>query len=186
MSRNKEGTRSPLESFCWEQLEKAGIEFEYEKSYELFPPFTFNGVSIEKTTKKKELHIKRNQHLDIKFTPDFVGKEWVLEVKGHRTADFDLRWKIFKNHIKERGYLLLLPMNQREVMVSVNILKKWIQGDRTWSNERILQEYAVIKQSPKKHPKSKVVQVKKGEAGLVRKRGLHSPSRRQRSRLPIN
>ena len=170
MEKTKDNTRSPLERFCWMHLEKEGVPFIYEKSFELLPSFSYTGTVLEKTPTKKKLHVKNNKFQNIEFTPDFIGTDWVLEVKGARRPDFNLRWKMFKNLIKEKRWLLLLPTNQQEVLVSIAIIKKWIEGDRNWDNERILCEYALVKQPPQKHTKPKALQTKKRKAGPVRKR----------------
>lgn len=47
-----------------------------------------------------------------------------METKGVRRPDFDLRWKIFKAFIKNKGWLLLLPSTQKDVLVAVEIIKK--------------------------------------------------------------
>lgn len=105
-------------------LEEEGVAFEYEKSFELLPSFSFSGLVLEKTKAKRNLHVKTNRFKNIIFTPDFIGDTWVMEVKGIRRPDFDLRWKMFKNLIKEKGWLLLLPTTQLQVLVSINIIKK--------------------------------------------------------------
>jgi hypothetical protein len=47
----------------------------------------------------------------------------VIETKGLRRPDFDLRWKLFKHLIKEENWLLLMPGNQIQVDISIQILK---------------------------------------------------------------
>lgn len=83
--------RNPLEAFCSEVLIKAGLDFEYEKSYELFPAFTPNIIAIERKGKSKILKTRQNKYQNIIFSPDFVGDGWIVETKGIRRPDFDLR-----------------------------------------------------------------------------------------------
>ena len=153
-------TRNNLEEFCWEQLDREGIAFEYERSIELFPPFQFKGISIEK--RNKNLKIKNNKYQDIVYSPDFSGKNWVIETKGLRRPSFDLRWKIFKYMIRSKGWLLLMPTNQKEVLICIAILKQWLKNDREWSDSRILQIAESIQQPAKKRAKPKGTKAKEG------------------------
>ena len=37
--------------------------------------------------------------LGIKYTPDFEGKDFIIECKGRPNDTFPLRWKMFKKHV---------------------------------------------------------------------------------------
>lgn len=65
--------RNDLERFCAKSLERAGLQFEYEKTFELFPAFSTNIVCIERPGKSRYLKQKADKYLNMKFSPDFVG-----------------------------------------------------------------------------------------------------------------
>lgn len=65
--------RNPLEEFCSEQLQKAGLQFEYEKSFELIPAFTPSPISIERKGKSKIMKSGAKKYKNIIISPDFVG-----------------------------------------------------------------------------------------------------------------
>ena len=67
--------------------------------------------------------IKR--YLNIKYTPDFVGKGFIIETKGRANESFPLRWKLFKKLITERrlGPLTLYkPQNHKECDETVRLI----------------------------------------------------------------
>jgi hypothetical protein len=34
--------------------------------------------------------------LNLKYTPDFIGEDFIIETKGRANDSFPLRWKLFK------------------------------------------------------------------------------------------
>lgn len=167
---DRSDVRSDLELFAANALEKEGIKFDYEVTVELAPPFTYKGVCVERTPGKKQMRVRNDKYQRIIYTPDFVGKDWIMETKGVRRPDFDLRWKIFKETIKGEGWLLLLPSNQLDVLASIEIIKKWVNGDRQWDNKRLLQEYEDIKLTFVSSTKSKTAKTKERSSGTVQRR----------------
>jgi len=118
--RNKSSAfRSPLEEFTQKALDRAGLKFEYEKDvYLLQPSFTSPHEIIEWKGVKE---IKQTKIRKITYTPDFTGEGWVIEVKGHRTNEFNIKWKLFKYLIqKEKPMFICLPRNQKQVIECVN------------------------------------------------------------------
>jgi hypothetical protein len=75
---------SGLEVYCYKQLVDNKIQFEYTPlTFVLDYPFTFNGDVYEPDLKRGLLLAKRtNKYQSIKYTPDFVGKDWIIETKG--------------------------------------------------------------------------------------------------------
>lgn len=118
--RNKPSTfRSPLEAFTSKALERAGLEFEYEKDVYLLQPSFSSPHEILEWKGLKE--IKQTKIRSITYTPDFTGNGWVIEVKGHRTNEFNIKWKLFKYLIqKEKHMFICLPRNQKQVIECVN------------------------------------------------------------------
>lgn len=85
--------RSRLETFTYKELKAAGIEAEYEQHiFQLLPAF------VSKSGKK---------YRSMKYKPDFVGKDFIIECKGYPNDAWPLRMKLFE-------YVLLsqnLPYN---------------------------------------------------------------------------
>jgi hypothetical protein len=98
--------RSSLEAFTYKLLIESGLEFQYEpQSFELIPPFEYKGEKIRAAT----------------YKPDFVGPNWIIEVKGFETDAFKLRWKMFKWRLSQSDtqYNLFLPKNQAQVREAI-------------------------------------------------------------------
>ena len=36
------------------------------------------------------------KYLPIKYTPDFIGEDFIIETKGRANESFPIRWKLFK------------------------------------------------------------------------------------------
>jgi len=119
--------KSGLEKSMYKALKNAGISCEYEKhTFELLPSFTFNNDCIERQANGKSGFINRGNKkvLNIKYTPDFVGYDFIIETKGRANEAFPLRWKMFK-------YLMSLtcdkrtlykPQSQSECLETVRII----------------------------------------------------------------
>lgn len=121
--------RSKLEKYCAEQLDAAGVKYEYEP-YEvvLVDSFVYPGTVWQKvggkTKKYKELKRKvRSQ----KYKPDFVGNGWVIETKGYLTPKARVVWKLFKKHLVDTGkehWALFMPTNKTEVRQTVKLVSE--------------------------------------------------------------
>ena len=109
-------------------LKKAKIKAKYEgQTFELIPSFEFNLESIERQSNGKGEYKNRGNKkiLNIKYTPDFVGKGFIIETKGRANESFPLRWKLFKKLITERrlGPLTLYkPQNQKECDETIRLI----------------------------------------------------------------
>lgn len=80
--------KSPLEGYTYNAFKKANISVNYEpEHYELLPKFDYLG----------------KHYRNIKYTPDFVGDNFICECKGRVQRDFPLRWKMFLFKFKEMG-----------------------------------------------------------------------------------
>lgn len=80
--------KSPLEGYTYSAFKKAKIPIEYEPThFELQPKFEYMG----------------KKYRNIKYTPDFLGKDFVCECKGRVQRDFPLRWKMFLFKFKQEG-----------------------------------------------------------------------------------
>lgn len=120
---------SGLEKYMYKALKEAGIYTEYEKhSYELLPSFSFNNDCIERQSNGKGDFINRGNKkvLNLKYTPDFVGHEFIIETKGRANDSFPLRWKMFKYYMVVNGdkRTLYKPQSQRECDETIQLILK--------------------------------------------------------------
>lgn len=111
---------SNLEKYMYLALKKAKIHALYEgETFELVGAFEFPFESFERQSNGKgELQNRGNKKvLNIKYTPDFIGKNFIIEVKGRANESFPMRWKLFKKYIAEHKlppFTLYKPQNQSE------------------------------------------------------------------------
>ena len=119
---------SGLERYMYMALKKAKIKAKYEgQTFQLIPSFEFDLECIERCANGKGEYKNRGNKkiLNIKYTPDFIGKDFIIETKGRANESFPLRWKLFKKLITERrlGPLTLYkPQNQKECDETVRLI----------------------------------------------------------------
>ena len=120
---------SGLERYTYLALKKAKLYEGYENEvFQLIESFDFINVSVEKQANGKGDYKNRGQKkiLGIKYTPDFVGKDYIIECKGRANESFPIRWKLFKlwltNH--KIGKTLYKPQNQKEVDQTIILIKE--------------------------------------------------------------
>jgi hypothetical protein len=120
---------SGLEKFMYKSLRDAKIEFRYEdESFELLPSFNFNNDCYERQSNGKGDFINRGNKkvLNIKYTPDFIGEDFIIETKGRANESFPLRWKMFKYlmHLMNDKRTLYKPQNQDQCLETVKLILK--------------------------------------------------------------
>jgi len=118
---------SGLERYMYMALKKANIKADYEgMTYELFPSFDFNIKSYERCGNGKGEYKNRGNKkiLNIKYTPDFIGKGFIIETKGRANESFPLRWKMFKKHVIDelKPIILFKPQNQKECDETIRLI----------------------------------------------------------------
>jgi len=118
---------SGLERYMYIALKKAKIKADYEgMTYELFPGFNFDIKSYERCGNGKGAYKNRGNKkiLNIKYTPDFIGKGFIIETKGRANESFPLRWKMFKKHIIDEliDVILYKPQNQKECDETIRLI----------------------------------------------------------------
>ena len=119
---------SGLEAYMYKALKIAKIKADYEKrTFEIFRGFYFPENSYERQANGKGDMVNRGDKkiLGIKYTPDFEGKDFIIECKGRPNDTFPLRWKMYKKYISENmfGYTLYKPQRQSECDDVVNLIK---------------------------------------------------------------
>ena len=96
---NFKGTeyKSGLELTMAKLLDAAKIEFKYEPhSFNLIESFDFPFKCYERRGKGDMIDRGGKKVLGIKYTPDFVGRDFIIETKGFANESFPIRWKLFK------------------------------------------------------------------------------------------
>lgn len=120
---------SGLERYTYMALKKEKLFEGYENEvFQLIEGFNFNNESYEKQSNGKGEYINRGQKkiLGIKYTPDFVGKDYIIECKGRANESFPLRWKLFKLWLNKNkdGRTCYKPQNQKDVDMMIQIIKE--------------------------------------------------------------
>ena len=118
---------SGLEKYMYIALQKAKLTALYEgETFELQQGFEFPFESYERTGNGKGEFMNRGSKkiLNIKYTPDFVGKHFIIETKGRANESFPMRWKMFKLLVSNQfpGHTLYKPQNQKECDETVRLI----------------------------------------------------------------
>ena len=118
---------SGLEKYMYQVLKKAKIKADYEgKTYTLIEGFDFESSSYERQSNGKGQFVDRGNKkiLPIKYTPDFVGDDFIIETKGRANESFPMRWKLFKRFINKcyPRVTLYKPQNQKECDQVIELL----------------------------------------------------------------
>tara|TARA_R100000781_G_scaffold2827_1_gene4336 strand:+ start:84 stop:533 length:450 start_codon:yes stop_codon:yes gene_type:complete len=118
---------SGLEKYMYQALKKAKIEAKYEgRTYELISGFNFNNNSHERCANGKGDYKDRGNKkiLPITYTPDFIGKNFVIETKGRANESFPIRWKLFKKLVStiKEPVILYKPQNQKECDKTIELI----------------------------------------------------------------
>ena len=119
---------SGLEKYMYMALVKAKIKAKYEgETFVLLNGFHFENEVYERQANSKGEFIKRGEKriLPIKYTPDFIGEDFIIETKGRPNESFPIRWKLFKKLVTKQfpSYVLFKPQNQKECDRVIEILK---------------------------------------------------------------
>ena len=120
---------SGLEKYMYQALKKVKIKAEYEgKTFVLIDNFEFELSSYERQSNGKGQFVNRGNKkiLPIKYTPDFVGKDFIIECKGRANESFPIRWKLFKRFINDwqPRVTLYKPQNQKECDQVIELIIK--------------------------------------------------------------
>ena len=118
---------SGLEKYMYMALKKAKIRSKYEgETFVLLNGFHFENESYEKQSNGKGDYTNRGgkRILPIKYTPDFIGDDFIIETKGRANESFPLRWKLFKKLVSEQfpNITLYKPQNQKECDRTIELI----------------------------------------------------------------
>ena len=118
---------SGLERYMYMALKKAKIKAKYEgETFVLLNGFHFENESYERQANGKGDYTNRGSKriLPIKYTPDFIGDDFIIETKGRANESFPMRWKLFKQLVMRQfpNYTLYKPQNQAECDRTVQLI----------------------------------------------------------------
>ena len=118
---------SGLEKYMYTALKEAGIKSKYEgETFVLLNGFHFDNQVYERQANGKGEYKNRGEKriLPIKYTPDFIGDDFIIETKGRANESFPMRWKLFKQLVKNQfpGTTLYKPQNHKECDETVSII----------------------------------------------------------------
>ena len=120
---------SGLERYMYLALKKAKIKANYEgETYVVQEGFEFIQSAYEKQANGKGEYKNRGNKkiLPVKYTPDFVGKNFIIECKGRANESFPMRWKMFKKYVKDNlpHVTLYKPQNQKDCDEPIQLILK--------------------------------------------------------------
>ncbi len=118
---------SGLEKYMYMALKKAKIRSKYEgETFVLLNGFHFENEVYERQSNGKGDYVNRGSKriLPIKYTPDFIGDDFIIETKGRANESFPMRWKLFKKLVSEQfpNITLYKPQNQTECDKTVQLI----------------------------------------------------------------
>ena len=118
---------SGLERYMYMALKKAKIRSKYEgETFVLLNGFHFENEVYERQSNGKGDYTNRGSKriLPIKYTPDFIGDDFIIETKGRANESFPMRWKLFKKLVSEQfpNITLYKPQNQNECDRTVQLI----------------------------------------------------------------
>ena len=118
---------SGLERYMYMALKKAKIKALYEgQTFELVESFDFPFEAYERCSNGKGDYKNRGNKkiLNIKYTPDFIGKGFIIETKGRANESFPMRWKLFKRLVMTQfpNVALYKPQNQKECDETIKLI----------------------------------------------------------------
>ena len=126
---------SGLERYTYMALKKAKLFEGYEaETFTLVEGFDFPIESYERQSNGKGEYRNRGgkKILPIKYTPDFTGRDYIIECKGFANESFPMRYKLFKKWLTENntGRTLYKPQNQTEVDRTVQLILERRRSDQ--------------------------------------------------------
>ena len=118
---------SGLEKYMYIALKKNKIKAAYEgETFVLLNGFNFDNEVYERQSNGKGEYKNRGckKILPIKYTPDFIGDNFIIETKGRANESFPLRWKLFKDLIVKEfpNVTLYKPQNQKECDETIELI----------------------------------------------------------------
>ncbi len=130
---NRGQVKNATEQYCLDKLKENGLLEGYEnETFTVLEEFFFENECWARTQNGKGDFAQRGtcKVRGIKYTPDFVGRDFIIEVKGYIRAGsydaFPLRFKLFKAWLKNNkiGKTLYVPRNKKEIDKTIELIKQ--------------------------------------------------------------
>ena len=126
---------SGLERYMYMALKKNKIKAKYEgETFVLLSGFHFDNEVYERQSNGKGEYKNRGckRILPIKYTPDFIGDNFIIETKGRANESFPMRWKLFKKYvnINMKHVTLYKPQNQKECDEVIKLIIKKSKNEK--------------------------------------------------------
>ena len=120
---------SGLEKYMYQALKKGKIRAKYEgETFVLVNGFHFENEVYERQANSKGDFMNRGEKriLPIKYTPDFISHDFIIETKGRANESFPMRWKMFKKYVNHKmsHVTLYKPQNQKECDKVIELIIK--------------------------------------------------------------
>lgn len=118
---------SGLEKYMYQVLKDNKIFAQYEShTFELVNSFEFQNNCFERQSNGKGDFCNRGNKkvLNLKYTPDFIGLNFIIETKGRANDSFPLRWKLFKKWMMDNNdtRTLYKPQNKAECLETARLI----------------------------------------------------------------
>lgn len=127
--------RSGLEVYMYKQLKANNIPFRYEQDkYVIMEKFTCENTCW--ATNKDGIFTESKPNIrNIEYNPDFVGinQEFIVETKGFETPEFKIKYKLFKQYLKDNNIkcTLYMPHNQKECNKVIELILESRKNENT-------------------------------------------------------
>lgn len=118
---------SGLEKYMYQVLKDNKIFAQYEShTFELVNSFEFQNNCFERQSNGEGDFCNRGNKkvLNLKYTPDFIGLNFIIETKGRANDSFPLRWKLFKKWMMDNNdtRTLYKPQNKAECLETARLI----------------------------------------------------------------
>ena len=120
---------SGLEKHMYQALKKEKLYEGYEnEKFTLIDGFSLSNECYERQANGKGEFRERNAGKNVRgitYTPDFCGRDFIIECKGRANESFPIRWKLFKRLLKENNdtRTVYKPQTQKECERVVELIK---------------------------------------------------------------
>ena len=126
---------SSLEKYMYLALKKEKLFEQYEgEKFQLIEGFQPQQEYWERQSNSKGDFTRRDSKkvLAISYTPDFTGRDYIIETKGRANETFPIRWKLFKLWCLKNNETRALykPQNQKECDLVVQLIKQNRDGQK--------------------------------------------------------
>jgi hypothetical protein len=157
--------KSGLEAYMAKILTEEGLYFRYEGvTFTLQDSFDYGNEYWERQSNGKGEFNKRSSKVrSITYVPDFIGEGFIIETKGYANESFPIKYKMFKNLIKDLDVVLYKPQNQSECDKTL----KQILSKEIWKSVKDFSGYEVSSYGRVRRIEE-ITELSRGRTGLIK------------------